>query len=193
MIQSERVPARPYFNERKATQLAAYLLSKTNRPYPHLSLIKLIYLIDRAAFDRRGVAVSTDIYFCLLHGPVVSAIMDLARGRVITNEGIWSKHIEPSGQYHIKLIEQTDVDELSEFEIALADEIFAEHGSKSWKQLRDESHNLPEYQVPDEDRYGDRRIPLSVDDILRALGKSQKEINLTSRRLKGQAILDFLK
>lgn len=93
--------------------------------------------------------------------------MDLARGRAITNERIWSKHIEPSGQHHVKLIEQTDVDELSEFEIALADEVFAEHGSKSWKQLRDESHNFPEYQDPDEDRYGDRRIPLSVDDILR--------------------------
>ena len=193
MMQSEQVPTRPYFNERKATQLAAYLLSKVNRPYPHLSLIKLIYLIDRAAFDRRGVAVSTDIYFCLPHGPVVSATMDLARGVSTRDEGVWSQHIAPSDQYHIKLIKPAAVDELSEFEIALADEIFAEHGGKSWQQLRDESHDLPEYQDPDEDRYGDRRIPLSARDILSALGKSQEEINFTLRRLKGQALLDFLK
>ena len=184
-------PSRPYFNEKKATQLAVYLLSKANGPYPHISLIKLIYLIDRESLSRLGVAVSTDRYFCLPHGPIVSSIMDLAKES--EGEGIWSEHIKPSAQHYINLIKQADTDELSEFEMSLADEIFAEHGSKTWNQLRDESHNLPEYQEPDEERHGERRIPLSEDDILKALGKSQEEREYTSFLLQGQSLLDSLK
>lgn len=185
----------PSFNEKKATQLAAYLLSKTDgTPYPHISIIKLIYLIDRAALDRRGMAVSTDVYYCLPHGPVVSNIMNLAKGTVsIYGEGSWSDYIRPKGRYYLELIEPAPTDELSAFEIEIADEIFAEHGNKDWRDLRDETHDLPEYKDPTKDQYGILSRYLSIKDILHALGKSREEINQAERRIEGQTILESLK
>ena len=85
-------PLKPRFNEKKATQLAAEVLRHAGGSYPYISLVKLIYFIDRAALDRRGFAVSTGTYFCLPYGPIVSEILDLAKDRCSMEEGFWSQH-----------------------------------------------------------------------------------------------------
>ena len=182
----------PRFNEKKATQLAARILKGAGKPYAYLSLIKLVYLIDREAFNRRGVAVSTDVYFSLPHGPVVSGIMSLAKGESFTEQGFWSRHIARSEQYDIELTESAGEDELSEFEMALADEVFAEYGRKSWTELRDLVHDFPEYVEPSEDKHGERRVRLSIEDILRGLQKTDEEVEQAQERLKARALLDSL-
>ena len=184
----------PRFNERKATQLASRLLQYVEgRPYNRLALIKLIYLVDRMAFDRRGMAVSTDVYYSLPHGPIVSEILNLAKGESGREEGFWSQHIRPSGQYDVVLAEATAYDDLSEFEMNLADEVFGQYGSLTWQEIRDLSHDLPEYVEPSEDECGERRVRLSVGDILRAMKKTDDEIERAQENLKAQAVLDSLK
>ena len=184
----------PRFNEKKATQLAFHLLRHVHdRQYNRLALIKLIYLIDREAFNRRGMAVSTDVYFSLPHGPIVSEILNLAKGESGREEGFWSQHIVPSGQYDIELTGAAGDDELSEFEMDLADEIFDRYGSMTWQELRDLVHELPEYVDPSEDEHGDRRVRLSIEDILRALKKTDGEIKRVQENLEAQAVLDSLK
>ncbi len=44
----------PEYREEKTTQLAAYLLSKHNGRMEYIKLIKLLYMIDRAALDKWG-------------------------------------------------------------------------------------------------------------------------------------------
>ena len=184
----------PRFNEKKATQLASHLLKHASgSPYNRLSLIKLIYLVDRAAFDRRGVAMSTDVYYSLPHGPVVSEILSLAKGESVREEGFWSGHIASIGEYNVELTESAGEDELSEFEMALADEIFEQYGSMTWQDLRKFVHELPEYIEPSPDEHGERRVRLPVEDILRALQKTDEEIEHAQQNLEAQAVLDSLK
>ena len=188
-------PLKPRFNEKKATQLAAEVLRHAGGSYPYISLVKLIYFIDRAALDRRGCAVSTGTYFCLPYGPIVSEILDLAKDRCSMEEGFWSQHIRRKGKYFVELIvdREIDTDELSEFEIDLIGEVFSEHGKKKWTQLRDESHELPEYSDPTIDQLGERRSRLSIDQILDGMNKSLKEKEHARLALEGQALLDSFK
>lgn len=188
-------PVKPRFNEKKATQLAAEVLRLAGGTCPYISLVKLIYLIDRTALDRRGLAVSTDIYFCLPHGPIVSEILSLAKEESPRGDGFWSQHIKRKGKYFVELIadKEIDTDELSEFEIDLIGEIFSEHGKKKWTQLRDESHELPEYSDPTIDQLGERRSRLSIDQILDGMNKSSAEKEHARLALEGQALLDSFK
>ncbi len=182
----------PKFNERKATQIAGRLLRSAGGQLPYLSLIKLIYLADRAALDRRGVAISGDSYFSLPHGPVVSEIMRLCRGDTLRDDGVWVDHIHPLSRYDLSLNSPPGEDELSEFEIALIDEVFAEHGSKTQYELRDFTHTLPEWTDPDENENGERRIELPVQSILVALGKSADEIEEAEATLQARILMDSL-
>ncbi len=50
------------FNERKATQAAAYLLQMRGGTMSYMKLIKLLYLADRAALVRFGRPITTDRY-----------------------------------------------------------------------------------------------------------------------------------
>lgn len=188
-------PLKPRFNEKKATQLAAEVLRLAGGTYEYISLVKLIYFIDRAALDRRGFAVSTDTYYCLPHGPIVKEILDLIRNQCPREEGFWSQHIRRKDKYLVELIADREVgtDELSEFEIDLIGEIFSEHGGKKWTQLRDESHELPEYSDPTIDQFGERRSRLPIDQILVAMNKSPEEIEQARLALEEQALLDSVR
>ena len=186
---------RQRFNEKKATQLAVAILHKAGGVWPHYSLVKLIYFIDRAALDCRGFAVSTDTYECRENGPVVREILNLSKEESGRDEGIWSQYIQAIDKDSVELIAGNEIgeDELSEYELNLIDEIFIEHGKKEWDQFREESHALPEYREPTVDDRGELKSFLPIDDILRAMGKSTGEIEFVRHVYDGQALLDSLK
>ena len=192
-------PGQPRFNEGKATQLAAFLLEKAGKPYPYMSIIKLIYFIDRESLLRRGIDVSTDSYYCLPRGPIVSEIMNLSKRQSGREEGIWSNYIEQEGEskkkYNLQLKKDRHIkfDELSKFEIDLAQEIYSKYEGKSQWELEKISHQLPEYVEPDSEEHEENRVPLSVEDIMSKAGKSSRDIKIAIFRLEGRALLDWLK
>ena len=116
----------------------------------YLKLIKLLYYVDREAVLRWGRPVTTDRLVSMQHGPVVSRIYDLISvGRPESDSpSIWHRHISKCSRYDVTLSEPTGNDELSLAEDRLIAEIWALHGSKSKWALRDETHNLPEWQDP---------------------------------------------
>ncbi len=67
------------FDEEKATEAAALILSLRGGQMHYMKLIKLLYLLDREALSRWGIPVTTDTYVSMDHGPVVSAIYNLIR------------------------------------------------------------------------------------------------------------------
>jgi uncharacterized phage-associated protein len=48
------------FDESKATEAAAFLLSRSDQTMNYMKLIKLLYLTDREALIRWGRPISTD-------------------------------------------------------------------------------------------------------------------------------------
>jgi uncharacterized phage-associated protein len=151
------------FDEKKATEAAAFLLRLRGGRMSYLKLIKLLYLTDREALSRWGFSVTNDRHVSMPHGPVVSNTYNL-----MIDEGekpFWSRYITPPlGQYELELTEETcPTDALSRAEEELLTEIFGRYGQMSRWQLRDYTHSLPEWHDP-----AGSSLPISISEILEA-------------------------
>lgn len=176
------------FNEQKATQAAGKLLSMGGGSMPVLKLIKLLYFIDREAVLRWGRTVTTDRFVSMPHGPVVSEIYNLICSG--PEEGVaspWHEHIQKVHQYDVQLSVPVGDDELSRAEERLIDEIFARDGWKGKWVLRDQSHDLPEWQDP-----SGSSIPIEIEDILRAEGRTEHEIALVLAELQNLSLVQLI-
>ncbi len=176
------------FNERKATQAAALLLKLRGGPMSYLKLIKLLYLADRAALLSWGRPISTDRYVSLDRGPVLSRVLDLVTdGGDPGTPSTWSASIAAPSNYEVALKGEPELDELSDAEVALLENVFAEHGRKSRWELVEFTHTLPEWIDP----HGSA-VPIDYRDILRAGGKSPLEIAAVEDELGELAQADAL-
>lgn len=168
------------FNERKATQAAALLLRLRGGRMSYMKLVKLLYLADREALLRWGRPISTDRHVSMDRGPVLSRVLELAtEGGDPGEPSAWSASISAPGNYEVALKADAGDDELSEAEISLIGEVFAEHGAKSRWELVHFTHTLPEWIDP---RGG--AIPISHRDILKAGGRSELEIAAVEEELE---------
>ena len=176
------------FNEEKATQVAGKLLTLGGGSMAYLKLIKLLYFIDREAILRWGRTVTTDRFVSMPQGPVVSRIYDLICSG--PEEGVnspWHSHIRQARHYDVEIFEPTGDEELSRAEERLIEEIFARDGAKSKWVLRDMSHELPEWQDP-----SGSSLPLEIEDILRAEGRTEHEVTAILSELQDLSFVQSL-
>lgn len=159
------------FNEKKATQCAAYLLRLRGGRMSYLKLVKLLYLADREALKRWGSPITTDCYYSMPKGPVVSNIYNLMREE--EDKAYWSSYITPPlGQFELALTAlPCPTGELSRAEEKLLTDIFAEFGQMTRWQLVDYTHTLPEWKDPQ-----GTSSPIHIEEILRAQGRAEEEI-----------------
>lgn len=155
-----------HFDERKATQMASWLLEKTNGRMKYLKIIKLIYIADREAIRRWGQPLTGDSYYSLPHGPVVSRIQDLITDDPTFSESTYWNDFISRDNYDVVLTVRPPYDRLSDAEIELLQEIFDTYGQMSRWQLKDLTHKFLEWQDPN----GSSR-PISYQEILKAVGK----------------------
>ncbi|MFN0104934.1 MAG: Panacea domain-containing protein [Bryobacteraceae bacterium] len=177
------------FNERKATQVAGKLLAMAGGRMAYFKLIKLLYFIDRNAILRWGRPVTTDRFVSMPHGPVVSRIYDLICSGPEENAPLspWHQCIGKAERYDVELMFPAGDSELSRAEERLIDEIFVCLGEKTKWQLRDMSHDLPEWRDP-----GGSSLPLEIEDILRADGRTEHEIAALADELQSLAIVQSI-
>ena len=161
------------FDEAKAAQAAAYLLKKRGAPINLMALVKLLYLADRAALVETGYTITGDRMVSMPHGPVLSQILDLINlePRPSQEQSPWFKAIGPRDGYDLTLIQDPGVDALSEYETEILDRICDLYGQLNQWQLRDLTHELPEWQDP----HGSS-MPIDPLDILRDAGLGDPEI-----------------
>lgn len=159
------------FNERKAMEAAAHLLRLRGGQMHYLKLLKLLYIADREALHRWGIPISHDNYVSMDHGPVLSQTYNLIRDG---GSRLWSEHISaPFGDYEIRLVgEKPTIQKLSRAEESLLDEIFSRYGRANRWDLVDETHKFAEWRDPQ-----GSSLPISVRDILHALGEPEEEID----------------
>lgn len=157
------------FNERKATEAAAHLLTLRGGQMHYLKLLKLLYIADREALQRWGIPISHDNYASMDHGPVLSQTYNLIRDG---GSRFWSEHISaPFGDYEIALTLKPETQKLSPIEEKLLDEIYAQYGHSNRWDLVDKTHAFPEWQNP----HGSS-IPISLKEVLQGLGEPEEEI-----------------
>jgi len=167
------------FSQEKATAAAALLLKLRGGRMSYLKLIKLLYLADRLSLQRWGFSVTTDRYVSMDQGPVVSHIYGLIT-QEIEQRSYWSRYISPPlGEWEVELkSEEMPENQLSRAEEKLLHEVFGTYGTWTRWQLRDFTHDLPEWKNPE-----GSSVPIPIAEILRAQGASEDEINEALRDL----------
>lgn len=168
------------FNEKKTTQAAARFLTLAGKRMNYMKLIKLLYLMDRAALIRWGRPVTGDKYFSMKLGPVLSEVLDLINEKPKPgNEGFWVKHISPASNYEVWLTEDAGRDELSQAEEKLIVEIDQTFGHLDPFDLVDYLHVI----LPEWTKLTEGCAPIRYADILIAEQRSPQEISAIQNEL----------
>jgi hypothetical protein len=158
------------FNEKKTTQIVALFIKKHGERLNYTKLIKLLYLTDREALSRWERSLTGDSYVSMPKGPVLSRTYDLINYEPDPNgKSYWYEFISKS-IYDVSLAKDPGIDELSKRELDLIDEIFECYKDKTWGQM----------------------IPLQIEDILRELKKTEKEIELINEETSNLKYFDFI-
>jgi uncharacterized phage-associated protein len=146
----------------------------------YMKLIKLLYLADRKALLDRGWPITGDRMVSMPKGPVLSGVLDLINwGRKRQESSIWLSYIsEPLGlNVHLASnITIEDLDVLSDSERSILDAVYATFGKVDRWSLVEFTHQLPEWQDP-----RGSSIPIDPANILRAEGRSEREISDIAR------------
>jgi|LakMenEpi03Aug12_release.lakeMendotaPanAssembly.Ray.scaffolds.fasta_scaffold278576_2 uncharacterized phage-associated protein len=179
------------FQEAKATQVAAMLLSLGGGKMNYMKLIKLMYLVDRAALLDWGRPITHDYYFSLPNGPILSTVLDLINGRIssdLTTGLIWREYISEPQEYNIQLKQDCNPKNLSKKQVEVINQVFNKFGQFSEWNLRDYTHdNCSEWQDP----LGSR-IEISYHDILSSSDISEEEIEIIESELADLATMGSL-
>lgn len=132
----------------KLLEAILYIASKVSYPTFH-KISKMFWFADKLHLERYGFVVSADTYHAMKNGPVPSHIyniMKFAAGK----ENIPASDKIPAAREAMSVKSDgwtvvpkrdSNVDFLSESEIECLEDAIREHGSKSFDQLSDETHD----------------------------------------------------
>lgn len=151
------------FNEGKAAEAAAYLLSLNDGRLPYLKLIKLLYISDRRALTMYHASITTSSYYSMKFGPVTSEILDrIKHPEDFPEDGYWNSAMDKDG-YDICLKTEFKPYFLSEAEREILAAVDSDCKDMEKFEIADFTHSFAEWRDP-----GDSRCPLSIEDILQA-------------------------
>lgn len=175
------------FDQEKATEAASLFINFHSGEMKYLLLVKLMYFLDREAYKRWERPVTYDSYASLQFGPVVSETLNLIRGIKTDNEA-WNKYIVTMPYKKVRLKENLPkIRKLSPAEIGLIAEIDAKYGKYDPFYLANKMHDLPEYKDP-----GKSSIPITVEDMLSAVGYTSEEANRIISEMQEEAQTDLI-
>ena len=169
----QTIRMRFFFDERKATQAAAFLLGLHQEPMSHLRLIKLLYLADRQSLIEIASTITGDRFLSMAHGPVLSRCLDLIQKPLRGEPSYWNEHIERDGVRTVALLADPGWESLSEYETTILERVFERYRSETDWQIVDHTHALPEWEDP-----GRSARPIDPAQILRFAGYSEREVAL---------------
>lgn len=176
------------YREDKATQAAARLVESEGGKINHMKLIKLLYLADRAALLQWGRPITFDWYYSLPHGPVPSFTLDIINSPSDPeNPSYWHLYISEREDNEVSLVQKAPNDQLSPAEEDLLDQLYSKFGDKDEWQLREYSHQLPEWNDP----HGSC-LPIEISDILSAEGFSEEDIREIVDALEAESFANSL-
>ncbi len=170
------------FHIGKATEAACLFLERGGGQMNIMKLVKLLYLLDRLSLDRRGIPVCGGDYLSLRNGPVTSEVLDLVNeGRLYKEADLrWEQCISDRANHEVALLRMPEREQVSNAEVKLLDEIWAEHGGKTQWQLVDWCHDHCKEWTP----VSSGKSPISVERIGEALGKAGDEIAWLTREAR---------
>ena len=160
----------PWFNVRKAAEVAAFFAMRSGGQINVLKLVKLIYLSDRAYMEKYDVPILKDRLVSIDHGPVNSLTYNLINGT--TEDASWEDLISDRADHMVGLKHNVTVDDLSalsDAELEVLEKIWADFGHMGKYQIRDYTHeNCPEWDDPE-----GSSVPIRYSHVFKFLGKER--------------------
>jgi hypothetical protein len=172
-----------FYDETKATQVAAFLLRQNDGCMNLLKFIKIMYNIEREALKRWSYPVTHSNICSMREGQVLSEIYDNTKPK--KHRPVWNEYIDTNRKTNtVSLKKECPVGKLCKAEVDLIREIYQRDKDKSINLLVDEHHKYPEYVDP-----GDSSIETDFDKLLSLLGKTPEQISTCKRDMQGVAYL----
>jgi hypothetical protein len=178
------------FDSEKSVQVAALFIEMNGGAVDRYALIKMMYDADREARKRWGHSMTGDKPYSLKYGPVLSHITNLTKGCEVPEDPIWRKHIFPAGEDNVVSLRKPlkEKKRLAKSDIGIIANVFTKLGQMNFNELKDWSHSLPEYE-----KVGHwESKPISVEGLLKHLGKTKEEIDAIKAENKESALLRVL-
>lgn len=179
------------FHSKKAVEAAALLLKLHGKPMKYLALLKMLYISDRIALERMDQPITGDDFVSMKYGPVLSGVYDLIKNQEIDDAlSIWQKFIshDDNDKKFLVLLEEPEIEELCEEEEDIIKEVYQEFGQIDPFAVAEWTHNFDEWQDPK--RFNKQVIPISINDILKNVGKTEEEIEMIRQEALREAYLD---
>lgn len=160
------------FHPEKAVEAAAVLLKLHGKPMKYLGLLKMLYIADRIALERMDQPITGDHYVSMDYGPVLSGVYDLIKGRPVEDAlPLWSQFVSPRSENRVSLLDDPGAEDLCEEEEEIIQQVYRSFGHLDPFEVAEWTHDLPEWKDP----HGSA-VPITVEDILKNVGKTDEEI-----------------
>jgi len=151
------------FDIRKAVAATGYLCELNERSIDMLKSIKMLYIAERRALVEWKRPITGDSFWSLEHGPILSRIYDLIRGRIGGPEmEFWSTVFNPRRGDIVSLKDaiSPNTKSLSRREKEALREAYAQIQPLSIGEVIDLVHKFPEWKDP-----GKSSIPIDPKTI----------------------------
>jgi len=172
----------------KVIEASALLLKLHGKPMKYIGLLKMLYIADRIALSRMEQPITGDDSVSMKYGPVLSGVYDLIKGNEMEGANLsWQKFIVTKDN-NVELLKELEIEELCEEEVDILTEVYNTFGKIDPFKVAEWTHDFPEWQDPK--IFNKKAIPISIDDILKNIGKSDEEIAEIRQEALREAYLD---
>ena len=164
----------PWYNSRKAAQIAAYFAMRDGGDIAVLKVVKLIYLAERQFMADFEASMLRDQLVSMEHGPVNSITLNRINGSG-DDGGKWAEFVTDRANHQVSVAKAeltvNDLDELSRAELRTLEKTWNDFGHMTKWEIRDYTHDhCPEWEDPD---FSSQPIPYSR--VFKFLGKANPE------------------
>ena len=166
-------------NTDKLMQVAAFLLKRNNGTMDYYNLIKECYIADRRAIDAIGNAITGDSYVSMNRGPVLKGLYTFIKNKNenVSEQEKWNTCFSVN-DHKITLLDNTISDDyLSDFEENILGSVSDQFYGYSYEDMKKYAHaegRFPEWTPVAKGE----ESPLPLENVMKAVGISDKEIEL---------------
>jgi uncharacterized phage-associated protein len=160
------------FKHTKAVQALAYIANtQDNREINKMRALKLIWLADRLHLRKYGRTLTGDHYVAMKFGPVPSSTRDILQQNTFSLSQSMLEYannfIAVTGKWDYRALCDVNMKVFSETDIEVLSEIVTTYRKLSPFDLRDMSHDFPEWRKFEEEllKNPDRAFPMDMKDF----------------------------
>lgn len=184
---------RNIFSEKKAAHVAAFFLFQNTGRLNILKLMKLLYLAERRSYQLYGEPMIGDTLVSMDHGPVLSRTLDRLNGMSTSTECGLNSWMTIREGHDVVLRDpsvirspEEDLLELSDADLNVLNETWAEFGHMTQFQIRDYTHeHCAEWVDPEGSSY-----PITVEKLLSVLEFDEPQTRTLLQKLEERSAIN---